>query len=185
MKMMNKIKQFVDDYPFVVVTAFWMIFIVMVFYGRIDTKCENMEPQIIYEVVTNTEYVEVDTGLTPYYKDIADAMTEEDYELIANITYLESGNQSLTGQRAVVEVIFNRVLDPRFPDTIKGVLSQPGQFHTYNSLSKAKPSQAQYDAINATLAATEPIIPKEICFFASSKMNRELYERIGNHNFYY
>jgi N-acetylmuramoyl-L-alanine amidase len=113
-------------------------------------------------------------------------MTVEEYHLLAAIVYLEAGNQSATGQRAVVEVVFNRVLDPRFPSTVKGVLSQsdPVQFSTWKNRANAQPTQEQYDAIDATLLTTEPILLPEVLYFASVDMNRTRYERIGNHNFY-
>lgn len=144
--------------------------------------CATPDPIIVYETVT--EYVEVETGLEPYYRSISDTMTEADYHLLAKILQLEAGNQSPTGQRAVVEVVFNRVLDQRFPDTVSEVLSQPGQFSTYKNIHKANPGQEQYDAIDATLLTTEPVLLPEVIYFAPGNMNRPLYERIGGHNFY-
>lgn len=166
---------------FTVAAVIWALFITYVVVICHGLNMEQ-EPQIIYETVT--EFVEVDTGLIPYYQEIADHMTVEEYHLLATVTYLESANQSPTGQRAVVEVVFNRVLDERFPNTVKGVLSQDGQFSTWKNRSTAKPTQEQYDAIDATLLTTEPILQPEVVFFASIDMNRTLYERIGGHNFY-
>lgn len=91
------------------------------------------EPEVMYievpqDPIIETIYVEIEkeTDCKPYYQSIADSITQEEIDLVAQIAWLESGNQSLTGQKAVVEVIFNRVLDERFPDTIYEVLSQGG-----------------------------------------------------------
>ena len=49
-------------------------------------------------------------------------------KLLAAIIYCEAGNQSHTGKVAVGAVIMNRVRSSRFPNTIKGVVYQSGQF---------------------------------------------------------
>ncbi len=129
-----------------------------------------------------TEYIEIPVGgVMPYYHSIE--MSHEERELLADIVFLESGNQSLTGQRCVVEVVFNRVLSPLFPNTVRGVLSQPNQFSTYKNIGIAKPTMEQYQAIDMTLAASEPILPGETLYFATSVANGTLYEQIGDHYF--
>lgn len=181
MKKTNACVEWLKLNGFTVAAIIWAVFITYVVILCHGVKVEE-DPIVIYETVT--EYVEVDTGLIPYYKKIADEMTVEEYHLLAAITDLEAGNQSYVGQRAVVEVVFNRVLDPRFPNTVKGVLSQAGQFSTWKNRDKATPDQEQYDAIDATLLTTEPVLLPEVVYFASVDMNRVRYERIGNHNFY-
>ena len=59
--------------------------------------------------------------------------TQDDYELeqkrmLAALVQAEAGNQPLTGMRFVVDVVLNRVDDPRFPDTIEEVIFQKNQF---------------------------------------------------------
>lgn len=52
-------------------------------------------------------------------------------ELLAVCVEAEAGNQSLEGKRMVVDVILNRVDDQDWPDTITGVITQPGEFSSY------------------------------------------------------
>lgn len=59
-------------------------------------------------------------------------ISDEEYELLKKIVAAESQTQELEGRKAVVEVIFNRVLSDEFPDSVKGVLSQKGQFSTWS-----------------------------------------------------
>lgn len=54
--------------------------------------------------------------------------TEEEIRLLAAITYLEAGNQSYYGKKCVASVIVNRVQSKRFPNTLKNVVYQSGQF---------------------------------------------------------
>lgn len=47
---------------------------------------------------------------------------------LSHIIYAESGNQPLNGKIAVGNVVLNRVADPAFPDNIRDVIFQRGQF---------------------------------------------------------
>ncbi|MGN0355218.1 MAG: cell wall hydrolase [Muricoprocola sp.] len=75
--------------------------------------------------------------------------SQEDIRLLAAITYLEAGNQSYYGKQCVASVVVNRVKSSKFPNTLKGVLYQSGQFTpamngTLDALYKSKkkiPSQ--------------------------------------------
>lgn len=96
------------------------------------------------------------------YKDIITNMTDEETDLLLAVTWYEANNQCIEGQRAVIEVIFNRVLseDPYWPDTVKGVLSQSGQFSTWHS-AKNNPhhyGQDQLDALQLVLEEV-PLLP--------------------------
>lgn len=101
----------------------------------------------------------------PYYAEIANSITAEEIDLLAKVTYLEAGNQSLIGQRAVVEVVLNRVMDDKFPDTIMEVLYQPGQFTTAPRLAAADPTEEQYRAVELTLGTSTPILEPYVLFF--------------------
>lgn len=57
--------------------------------------------------------------------------------LLACAMYAESRNQGKKGMAAVGNVVLNRVNDPKFPKTVKGVLFQKGQFsYTFNGSFK-------------------------------------------------
>ena len=47
---------------------------------------------------------------------------------LALAVYHEARGEPLIGQKAVAEVVMNRVASDRFPDTICGVVMQPKQF---------------------------------------------------------
>ncbi len=52
----------------------------------------------------------------------------DDLYWLSRIITWESGNQPVKGQIAVGNVVLNRVASERFPDTVKDVIFQPGQF---------------------------------------------------------
>jgi N-acetylmuramoyl-L-alanine amidase len=67
-----------------------------------------------------------DTGsLTPSTKA---GVTANDLKLMANAVYGESRGEPYIGQVAVAAVILNRVRSASFPNTVSGVIFQPGAF---------------------------------------------------------
>ena len=58
--------------------------------------------------------------------------TEDDVIAMAKMLWGEARGCTRDNQAMAVWCVCNRVDDPRFPDTIQGVLSQPSQFHGYS-----------------------------------------------------
>ena len=50
--------------------------------------------------------------------------TDEEFKILACVTYLEAGNQPYKGKLATANVVLNRVLNKNFPNTIKSVIYQ-------------------------------------------------------------
>lgn len=71
------------------------------------------------------------------YRDEVD-YTREELKLLACLVHAEAGNQSYEGKLAVANIVLNRVKSKKYPDTIKEVIYQPGQFSVANSGSLAK-----------------------------------------------
>lgn len=64
------------------------------------------------------------------YGELADEVYEDEKELLAALVWAEAGNQDIYGKQLVVDVVLNRMNDPRFPNTIAEVIYQPGQFYS-------------------------------------------------------
>lgn len=58
--------------------------------------------------------------------------TEADVISLAQMLYGEARGCTVDNQMKCVWCVLNRVDDPRFPDTIIGVVSAPGQFYGYS-----------------------------------------------------
>lgn len=98
-------------------------------------------------------------------------ISDEEYELLKKIVAAESQTQELEGRKAVVEVIFNRVLSDEFPDSVKGVLSQKGQFSTWSMRNDSwvVPELAT-EAIEAVIEDGCTVLPDtEYLFFSRGK----------------
>ncbi|EOS56946.1 spore cortex-lytic enzyme [Paenibacillus barengoltzii] len=55
-------------------------------------------------------------------------LSENDLKIMANAVYGEARGEPFEGQVAVAAVILNRVKSPSFPNTVSGVIFQPGAF---------------------------------------------------------
>jgi len=116
--------------------------------------------------------------------------TSEEIKILASIINAEARGESYRGKVAVGAVIINRVYHPSFPNTIKEVVYQAGQFTPVeNGMINLSPSsdsfQAAYDAVagedpsQGSLYFYNPKKSKNPGFFAK----RKKVATIGNHVF--
>ena len=122
----------------------------------------------------------------PVYAAIT--MTDDEAQLLRSILALEAdyGTEGHDGQKAVVEVIFNRVLSPRWPDTVADVIYQRGQFATVKYLRKPynRPGEHEDDAISAVLRETETVLPStDYVYFSRGKSNGKAFVKLNHHWF--
>lgn len=119
------------------------------------------------------------------YEEIAACITDDEIETLARLLFLEAGNQSIEGQRAVIEVVFNRILSDEFPDTINDVVYAKNQFSPAHLIPSTTPTEVQYDVIQTVLTDTETILDRGVVFFSRKQYNDYLYKQIGDHYFCY
>ena len=147
--------------------------------------------QIQSETETNApntlEALEPERETFNLYEHIAMEMTSEEMRLLETILALEAQDEPYEGQKAVVEVIFNRVLSPDFPDNVYDVLSQKGQFATWKWRNKPynTPNKTQTDVIAEVIANgnQNTVLPEGYVFFSVGKVNGTDFIKIGNHQF--
>lgn len=106
--------------------------------GIESRKCSECNPEI--EIVT--EYVEP-------IPEVTINTNNNDRDLLAQIVWHEAGSDWIgTYDKAMVAAaVMNRVNDSRFPSTVYGVLTQPGQFPGF-TLWTCTPTQSCYDAVD-------------------------------------
>jgi N-acetylmuramoyl-L-alanine amidase len=116
--------------------------------------------------------------------------SEADMEILASIINAEARGESYQGKVAVGAVIINRVYHPSFPNSIKKVVYQSGQFTPVeNGMIDLSPDdesfRAAYDAVSGldpsqgSLYFYNPAKSRNPDFFAE----REEVVTIGNHVF--
>mgnify|MGYP000523765082 CR=1 FL=1 len=106
---------------------------------------------------------------------------------LACLAYHEARGEPFEGQVAVIEVVLNRCLSDYFPDTVEEVVFQKygdvWQFSPAPYLYTAEPTETQYEAVYAALAAEEPILPLDTVYFSTGPYNDSIVAVIGNHYF--
>lgn len=114
-------------------------------------------------------------------------LTEEEIELLAKIVWVEARGESEAGQKAVVEVVFNRIASDLFPNTLYEVLSQkePVQFSSFPLRDTAVPTEKEYHAIYEVLNGQTNLLRADTMYFATTKLGTELDIKIGGHYFCY
>lgn len=115
------------------------------------------------------------------------SLTEEEIDLLAKIVWLESCGEPQEGQEAVVEVIFNRMVSDKYPDTLYDVLSQknPVQFCSWKNRDIAKPTEKEYQSIENVLNGNTNILRNDTLYFSTEPLTSRLDVMIGGHSFCY
>lgn len=83
-------------------------------------------------------------------------ISNNDLELMARTVKAEAGGESYSGQLGVAAVIVNRLKDPRFPNTIPGIIYAKNQFSVVRNLPYIKPDAASYLAVFDALLGFDP-----------------------------
>lgn len=80
-----------------------------------------------------------------------------DLYLLAKLVHSEARGETYTGQVAVAAVVLNRVDDPRFPNTIAGVIYQPWAFTAINDGQfNLEPNNTAYQAAKDAMNGWDP-----------------------------
>ena len=112
-----------------------------------------------------------------------------DHRLLSKLVYAEARGESYKGLVAVAAVVLNRVASSSFPNTVSGVIYQPGAFSSVSNGSiNCTPSSS---CIKAALDALNGWDPTGGClYFYNAKtakdqwiFTRKVQTVIGNHSF--
>ncbi|MGM7722887.1 cell wall hydrolase [uncultured Metabacillus sp.] len=113
-----------------------------------------------------------------------------DLDLLARIVRAEAQSEPFKGKVAVANVVLNRVESPKFPDTIKEVIYQPGQFQPVANGEINKPADTEsIQAVKAALSNMRHIAQDSLFFYnpdiAENRWldSRETTVEIGQHVF--
>lgn len=119
---------------------------------------------------------------------------DDDLYLLAKLIRAEAEGESYEGQVAVGAVVMNRVKSRQFPNTIREVIYQEGQFSCLPKLATIEPLEQSLQAARDALKGKDPsrgalyyynpklASPEGLRFFATANLQRTV--RIGNHIFF-
>lgn len=117
------------------------------------------------------------------------SVNNADYELLARIISAEARGEPYEGQVAVGAVVLNRVEHPSFPDTVAGVVYQPGAFTAITDGQINEPiTESSYRAAKDALNGWDPSGGALYYFNPDKTSNKWMHSRpvilrIGEHLF--
>lgn len=113
--------------------------------------------------------------------------TEEDLYYLSRIIWSEAGSDWCTDehQRAVGSVVLNRVKHELYPDSIKKVIQQYGQYSSYNNTRfRSTPNKRTMN--NAIYILTHgSTIPQYVIFQSQGRQGNGCWKKIQNQYFCY
>lgn len=135
-------------------------------------------------VEAGTAFTEKEEILTvEKIEDINQGQMDE-LELLASCIEAEAGNQSILGKRLVADVILNRVDNPAYPNSIREVIYQPGQFAVVDNgaINTVIPTTETWQAVYKELTNR---IDETILYFQAGHYGPygEPWEQVGGHWF--
>lgn len=120
---------------------------------------------------------------------VVSGLTRQDLNLIAHLVHGEARGEPFKGQVAVADVILHRVKSSKFPNTVPGVIYQPGAFTAASNGQMNLPANAE--SMKAVLDAVHGWDPSHgaMYYFNPAKTNnafvwsRPEICKIGHHIF--
>lgn len=94
--------------------------------------------------------------------------SKEEIELIALVTMAEAEAETEKGQRLVIDTILNRVDSEHFPDTIRDVIYQSGQFTSMWN-GRANRCYVREDLVKLTEEEIESRFNTDVIFFGAGE----------------
>lgn len=143
------------------------------FTESIETEEAPTDPIDISTEPSEEPQIEIEPETEPEPTETIPEISEEDVEMLACVIYTEVGGCCEDCCRYVGDVVLNRVNDPRFPDTIYEVLTQPRQYSTFSNGIKW-PSRAN-NAYEAKYVERAYRIARELLEGKHSKLYGENY----------
>ena len=163
-----------------------VIAIPLIVFALYNNLWAEPDPGIIPTIVVTTDpaYTELERELE--IETLEGNMTKRgELDLLAACVEAEAGDQSMLGKRLVVDVVLNRIDSPNHPDSITGVINEPGQFSVVENgaIRSAVPSKDTWLAVFLELSGMRS--DNEVIFFQTggySSYGRP-WGHIGSHYF--
>ena len=126
---------------------------------------------------------------SPGNSNSSSGTSNSDLNLLARTVYAEARGEPYAGQVAVAAVVLNRVKSSSFPNTISGVVYQPGAFTAVSDGQiNLSPNQTAYNAAKDALNGWNPCYGAIYYFNPNTATNAWIWSRphvitIGKHRF--
>ena len=148
---------------------------------EIEKSYEQFVKETAQEFETETEHsnsIEEETQ-TELETEAETKYTENDFELLARVIEAEAGGESDYHKLCVGTVVMNRVASDKYPNTIEGVIYQPGQYQCVtNSHINKEPSESSYEAAESILDGRRMF--RSSVVYQAEFIQGKVVEKLGN-----
>ena len=145
-------------------------------------------PEISHEEYVEKYIQEEELFIEPVIGEVETlSYTEEELELLAHLIFAEAGSDWCSDkmQQYTGSVVLNRVNSSYFPNTLKDVIYQPGQYSVVKSGAINKtPNQRAYD-VAKFLLENSSVLPSNVIFQSQHIQGDGIYEKVQNMYFCY
>lgn len=167
-----------------------------------DTVSDDLDEESENEEENESSVTEETEELYPGYLNLIDEInsseieySEEDVYLLAKTMQHEALNQGVNGWVAVGEVIMNRVKSDLYPNTIREVVYQNGQFSANEEIAGIIPKDEMVDIARQIIQGNISVLQNEnVLYFRNPYIckaeptadwgSKKFYTQIGEHSFY-
>ncbi|MFW5787554.1 MAG: cell wall hydrolase [Bacillota bacterium] len=142
-------------------------------------------------VINPGETIKMPVNNLSSHQVLSRTISDSELELLARVIYGEARGEPQLGQIAVGAVIINRVLSPYFPDSLKEVIHQSGQFSAVSDGQiDLTPGKEAYTAAEKALDGQDPTQGALYYYNPETATNGRWFEEnrdtvitIGDHDF--
>lgn len=130
--------------------------------------------------IETSSIVEIEEEEVPKWSD-------DDYNRLAHLVYAEAGNQGYDCMMMVGSVVLNRIASERYPNTMKAVINQRGQYSVKGYYMSLKPSDDAY-YVAEELLENGSILPDYVLYQHGNNRavkGTKIYKRLNGEVFSY
>lgn len=132
-----------------------------------------------FETETETETEHSNSIEEETQTELETKYTENDFELLAHVIEAEAGGESDYHKLCVGTVVMNRVDSEKYPNSIEGVIYQPGQYQCVtNSHINKEPSKSSYEAAESILDGCRMF--RSSVVYQAEFIQGKVVEKVGN-----
>lgn len=111
-------------------------------------------------------------------------LTGEDIYTLACFVWAEAREEPPQVKQAVAEVVLNRVMSDKYPNTVREVIGKTEFYRALDAMGRVdEPGLDQYIAVDAAMYGPY-VLPEDICFYSVWETGEEPWGQLGSYTFF-
>ena len=111
-------------------------------------------------------------------------LTEDDIYTLACFVWAEAREEPAEVKQAVAEVVLNRLISGKYPNTVRTVIQKTEFFRAVDAMAQVdEPGLEQYLAVDTAMYGPY-ILPEDICFYSQWEKGEGEWGTLGSYTFY-